>query len=103
MTVENQVYFGSYDSLEDVKHLESVMKDNGVPVNALHLYADGDLIQDQEWTTRLAGISEASNLIGYKLVDQNKAIIIGIDECHQDKFPQLKLAMENLSSNKYSK
>lgn len=64
------------------------------PVNALHLYADDEFIKDKEWTTRLAGISEASNLIGYKLADQAKNIIVGIDECHQDKFPNLKFAME---------
>ncbi|WP_419775121.1 hypothetical protein WJ437_07290 [Ignavigranum ruoffiae] len=94
MTVENQVYFDAYDSLAEVKVLEDVMRQNGLPVNALHLYADDEFIKDKEWTTRLAGISEASNLIGYKLADQAKNIIVGIDECHQDKFPNLKFAME---------
>lgn len=97
MTVEKQIYFDAYHNVEEVKALEKVVVNNGVPANALHIYADDSLIQDKNWMVRLSGVKEAENLIGYKRIDQDKPIIVGIDECHEDKIPVIKYAMDQLS------
>lgn len=111
MTVENQIYFDAYHNLHEVKALENAVLNNGVPANALHIYADKELIEDKEWLLRISGVNEAQQLIGYKKIDSDKPIIVGIDECHQDKIPVIKFAMEQYlkdmeeddsSSNAYS-
>ena len=100
MTVEKQLYFDAYHNLLEVKALENAVISNGIPANALHIYADESLIDDKDWLVRLSGVKEAENLIGYKRIDAEKPIIVGIDECHEEKVPVIKFAMDQLLKEK---